>query len=85
MAQVIMSALDQWSAYLQPALTPRLPTGPEEPNQHLHKLINDAFVHQNNIGWGIFYEAEYRYIGSSALLSIIRSVSQETRTIRRYG
>jgi hypothetical protein len=54
MAQVIMSALDRWFANLQPALTPRLPTGPDEPNQHLHKLINDAFVHQNNIGWGHF-------------------------------
>jgi hypothetical protein len=54
MAQVIMTALDRWFANLQPALTPRLPTGPDEPNQHLHELINDAFVHQNNIGWGHF-------------------------------
>ncbi len=54
MAQVIMTALDGWFANLPPTLTPRLPTGPDKPNQYLHKLINDAFVHQNNIGWGHF-------------------------------
>jgi hypothetical protein len=54
MARVIMSALDQWFANLPPALLPRLPTGPDEPNQYLHNLINDAFFHQNGFGWGHF-------------------------------
>jgi hypothetical protein len=45
MANVIMSAIDRWFSGLQPALVPRLPTGPDDPNQQLHKLINNAFVH----------------------------------------
>jgi hypothetical protein len=54
MAKMIMQALDQWFSNLQPNLVPRLPTGPDIPNQHLHQLINKAFVHQNNIGWRHF-------------------------------
>jgi hypothetical protein len=54
MADMIMQALDRWFSNLQPNLVPSLPTGPDEPNQHLHQLINEAFVHQNNIGWGHF-------------------------------
>lgn len=54
MADTIMQALDRWFSNLQPNLVPSLPTGPDEPNQHLHQLINEAFVHQNNIGWGHF-------------------------------
>jgi hypothetical protein len=54
MAQVITAALDQWLRNLSPALVPRLPSGPDEPNQHLHELINDAFAHQTSIGWGHF-------------------------------
>jgi hypothetical protein len=54
MAKMIMQALDQWFSNLQPNLVPRLPTGPDIPNQHLHQLIIKAFVHQNNIGWGHF-------------------------------
>ena len=54
MAKVIMSALDRWFENLPPALLPRLPTGPDKPNQYLHELINDAFIHQNGIGWGHF-------------------------------
>jgi hypothetical protein len=57
MANFIMSAINQWFSGLQPALVPRLPTGPDDPNQQLHKLINDAFVHQSNIGWGHFLRA----------------------------
>jgi hypothetical protein len=54
MAQVIMAALDKWLANLPPALVPHLPTGPDESNQLLHKLINDAFNRQTDIGWGHF-------------------------------
>jgi hypothetical protein len=54
MAQMIMTALDQWFLNLPPDRVPRLLTGPDEPNQQLHRLINDAFVHQNYIGWGHF-------------------------------
>ena len=54
MANVIMSAIDRWLSGLQPALVPQLPTRPDNPNQQLHKLINNAFVHQSNIGWGHF-------------------------------
>jgi hypothetical protein len=54
MAKVIMSALDQWFANLPPALLSCLPTGPDKPNQYLHELINNAFIHQNGIGWGHF-------------------------------
>jgi hypothetical protein len=55
MAQVITAALDRWLRNLSPALVPRLPSGPDEPNQHLHELINDAFAHQtSSIGWGHF-------------------------------
>jgi hypothetical protein len=56
MAQVITAALDRWLRNLSPALVPRLPSGPDEPNQHLHKLINDAFAHQTSIGWGHFLQ-----------------------------
>jgi hypothetical protein len=45
MAQVITAALDRWLRNISPALVPRLPSGPDEPNQHLHELINDAFAH----------------------------------------
>jgi hypothetical protein len=54
MAEMIITALDRWFANLPPDLVPRLPTGPDDPNQHLHHLINEAFVHQNYIGWGHF-------------------------------
>ncbi len=54
MAEVILQALDHWFSNLQPNFVPRLPTGPDEPNWHLHQLINEAFVHQNNIEWGHF-------------------------------
>jgi hypothetical protein len=54
MAQVITAALDQWLHNLSPALVPQLPSGPDEPNQHLRGLINDAFSHQTSIGWGHF-------------------------------
>ena len=54
MAKVIMTALDQWFSNLPPELVPHLPTRPDDPNQQLHHLINDAFVHQNYIGWGHF-------------------------------
>jgi hypothetical protein len=57
MANVIMSAIDRWFSSLQPALVPQLPTRPDNPNQQLQKLINDAFVHQSNIGWGHFLRA----------------------------
>jgi hypothetical protein len=49
-----MAALDQWFLNLQPDRVPSLPTCPDEPNQQLHKLINDAFAQQNYIGWGHF-------------------------------
>jgi hypothetical protein len=52
MAKVIMTALNQWFQNLSPDLVPRLPTGPNDPNQQLHRLINNTFVHQNYIGWG---------------------------------
>jgi hypothetical protein len=54
MAQVIMAALDRWFANLPPALVPRLPTGLDESNQLLHRLINKAFDKQTDIGWGHF-------------------------------
>jgi hypothetical protein len=54
MAQVIMAALDQWLANLPPTLVKHLPTGLDESNQLLHKLINDAFDKQMDIGWGHF-------------------------------
>jgi hypothetical protein len=54
MAQVIMAALDRWLANLPPALVPCLPSGPDESNQLLHRLINKAFDKQTNIGWGHF-------------------------------
>ena len=54
MAQVIMAALDRWFQELQPSLVPRLPTAPDNLNSRLHQLINEAFVHQSNIGWGHF-------------------------------
>jgi hypothetical protein len=49
MANVIMTALDHWFSNLPPDLVPRLPTGPNKPNCQLHRLINNAFVHQNYI------------------------------------
>jgi hypothetical protein len=54
MAQVIMAALDRWLVNLPPALVPRLPTGPDESNLLLHRLINKAFDKQTDIGWGHF-------------------------------
>jgi hypothetical protein len=54
MAQMIMTALDWWFSNLPPDRVPQLPTGPTKPNQQLHWLINDAFVHQNYIRWGHF-------------------------------
>jgi hypothetical protein len=54
MAQVIMAVLDQWLATLPPALVPHLPTDPDKSNQLLHKLINNAFDKQADIGWGHF-------------------------------
>jgi hypothetical protein len=51
-ARVIMAALDWWLANLPPALVPCLPTGRDKSNQLLHKLINDAFNRQTDIGWG---------------------------------
>jgi hypothetical protein len=54
MAQVITAALDRWLRNLSLSLVPRLPSGPDEPNQHLHELINDAFAHQTSIEWGHF-------------------------------
>jgi hypothetical protein len=54
MAQVIMAALNQRFQDLQPSLVPRLSTAPDNPNRHLHQLINDAFAHQSTIGWGHF-------------------------------
>jgi hypothetical protein len=54
MAQVITAALNRWLRNLSPALVPRLPSGPDESNQHLHELINDVFAHQTSIGWGHF-------------------------------
>jgi hypothetical protein len=51
MAQVITAALNWWLCNLSPALVPQLPSGPDESNQYLHKLINDAFAHQTSIGW----------------------------------
>jgi hypothetical protein len=54
MAQVIIAALDRWLVNLPPTLVPRLPTGLDESNQHLHKLIKDAFDIQTDIGWGHF-------------------------------
>ena len=53
-AEVIVQALDRWFSSLQPSLAPSLPAGPGEPNQHLRQLANEAFVHQNNVGWGHF-------------------------------
>jgi hypothetical protein len=54
MAQVITAALDQWLHNHSPTLVPRLPSGPDKSNQHLHELIKDAFAHQTSIGWGHF-------------------------------
>ncbi len=85
MATIIMSALDRWFSSLPPDLVPCLPTGPTEPNCILHRLINKAFVHQNYIGWGHFYEAASRSSGSHALQSITKSVNQETHSTQIYG
>jgi hypothetical protein len=49
-----MAVLDQWLANLPPALVPHLPTGPDKSNHLLHKLINNAFDKQTDIGWGHF-------------------------------
>jgi hypothetical protein len=54
MAQVIIEVLDQWLANLPPALVPCLPTGLDESNQLLHKLINNAFNKLTDIGCGDF-------------------------------
>jgi hypothetical protein len=63
MANVMITALDRWFSNLPPDLVPRLPTGPTELNRNLHQLINKAFVHQNYIGWDIFYKAASRSSG----------------------
>jgi hypothetical protein len=49
-----MAALDQWLVNLPPALVPRLPSGLDESNQLLHRLIIKAFDKQTDIGWGHF-------------------------------
>ena len=54
MAQMMMTALTRWFSNLRPDLVPKLSTSPDEPNLNLHSLINDAYVHQNYIGWGHF-------------------------------
>ena len=54
MANCIMSALERWFKDLPPDRVPRLPTNDSDPNRILHQAINDAFSHQNFIGWGHF-------------------------------
>ena len=54
MANCIMSALERWFKDLPPDHVPRLPTNDSDLNCILHQAINDAFAHQNFIGWGHF-------------------------------
>jgi hypothetical protein len=79
MAQLIIEVLDhQWLANLPPALVPHLPTGPDESNQHLHKLINNAFNKQTN-------QPSVAPHGKSVLLSTTSFDSQEIHTTQHYG
>ena len=47
-------ALEHWFQNLRPDIVPRLPTNDNNPNRQLNQAINDAYAHQNYIGWGHF-------------------------------
>jgi hypothetical protein len=85
MAQVIMAALDRWLANLPPALVPCLPSGLDESNQLLHRLINKAFNKQTDIGWVISYEAVCRSTGKGVSQSTTSTDNRAIPTIRLYG
>ena len=49
-----MTALKHWFQDLRQDIVPLLPTNDDNPNQMLHQAINNAYIHQNYIGWGHF-------------------------------
>jgi hypothetical protein len=49
MSSIIIDCLQQWLSGTQPTIV-LLPTNDEDPNAHLHWLINEAYSDQSNIG-----------------------------------
>ena len=80
MATMILAPLDRYFQNLQPCLVPRVPTGHDGPNLHLHSLINDAFVHQNYIGWEQYLRGRL-----SLHWKLTKFVNHMTSTILTYG